>query len=46
MNMLLYADVSGPQAGGASTIASTAQQLSMSFGVATASPGRLSASLL
>jgi EmrB/QacA subfamily drug resistance transporter len=37
MNTLVYADVSGEQAGGASTIASTAQQLSMSFGVAGAS---------
>jgi EmrB/QacA subfamily drug resistance transporter len=37
MNTLVYADVSGEAAGGASTIASTAQQLSMSFGVATAS---------
>ena len=37
MNTLVYADVSSPVAGAASTIASTAQQLSMSFGVATAS---------
>jgi MFS family permease len=37
MNTLVYADVSAAAAGGASTIASTAQQLSMSFGVATAS---------
>jgi EmrB/QacA subfamily drug resistance transporter len=37
MNTLVYADVSTAAAGGASTIASTAQQLSMSFGVATAS---------
>jgi EmrB/QacA subfamily drug resistance transporter len=37
MNTLVYADVSAEAAGGASTIASTAQQLSMSFGVATAS---------
>jgi len=37
MNTLVYADVSGESAGSASTIASTAQQLSMSFGVATAS---------
>jgi MFS family permease len=37
MNTLVYADVSPEAAGGASTIASTAQQLSMSFGVATAS---------
>jgi ABC-type uncharacterized transport system permease subunit len=33
----VYADVSSAAAGAASTIASTAQQLSMSFGVATAS---------
>ena len=37
MNTLVYADISGEAAGNASTIASTAQQLSMSFGVATAS---------
>jgi len=37
MNTLVYADVSGEAAAGASTITSTAQQLSMSFGVATAS---------
>ena len=37
MNTLVYADVGGPEAGGASTIASTAQQLSTSFGVAGAS---------
>jgi EmrB/QacA subfamily drug resistance transporter len=37
MNTLVYADVSAAAAGSASTIASTAQQLSMSFGVATAS---------
>jgi EmrB/QacA subfamily drug resistance transporter len=37
MNTLVYADISGDAAGSASTIASTAQQLSMSFGVATAS---------
>ena len=37
MNTLVYADISGAAAGSASTIASTAQQLSMSFGVATAS---------
>jgi MFS family permease len=37
MNTLVYADVSAPAAGSASTIASTAQQLSMSFGVAVAS---------
>jgi hypothetical protein len=37
MNTLVYADVSSPATGSASTIASTAQQLSMSFGVAVAS---------
>jgi MFS family permease len=37
MNTLAYADVSGEQTSGASTIASTAQQMSISFGVATAS---------
>jgi len=37
MNTLVYADVSSEAAGAASTISSTAQQLSMSFGVATAS---------
>jgi EmrB/QacA subfamily drug resistance transporter len=37
MNTLVYADVSAPATGSASTIASTAQQLSMSFGVAVAS---------
>jgi hypothetical protein len=37
MNTLVYADVSDADAGSASTIASTAQQLSMSFGVAVAS---------
>jgi EmrB/QacA subfamily drug resistance transporter len=37
MNTLVYADVSPEAAGSASTIASTAQQLSMSFGVAMAS---------
>jgi EmrB/QacA subfamily drug resistance transporter len=37
MNTLVYADVSAEAAGSASTIASTAQQLSTSFGVATAS---------
>jgi EmrB/QacA subfamily drug resistance transporter len=37
MNTLVYADISAEAAGSASTIASTAQQLSMSFGVATAS---------
>jgi MFS family permease len=34
MNTLIYADVAGPQASGASTIAATAQQLAFSFGVA------------
>ena len=37
MNTLVYADVSGPQTSAASSIASTMQQMSMSFGVATAS---------
>jgi len=37
MNTLVYADVAAEAAGSASTIASTAQQLSMSFGVAVAS---------
>jgi EmrB/QacA subfamily drug resistance transporter len=37
MNTLVYADVSASQTSMASTIASTAQQMSMSFGVATAS---------
>jgi EmrB/QacA subfamily drug resistance transporter len=37
MNTLVYADVTADAAGSASTIASTAQQLSMSFGVAVAS---------
>jgi len=37
MNTLVYADVSAPATGSASTIASTAQQLSLSFGVAAAS---------
>jgi len=37
MNTLVYADVPEQQAGNASTIASTAQQMSMSFGVAAAS---------
>jgi EmrB/QacA subfamily drug resistance transporter len=37
MNTLVYADVPDPDAGSASTIGSTAQQLSMSFGIATAS---------
>ena len=37
MNTLVYADVPAAQSSGASTIASTAQQLSISFGVAGAS---------
>lgn len=37
MNTLVYADVSGSQTSGASTIASTGQQLAISFGVAGAS---------
>jgi EmrB/QacA subfamily drug resistance transporter len=37
MNTLVYADVSNAATGDASSIASTAQQLSMSFGVAAAS---------
>ena len=37
MNTLVYADVEEGDASSASTISSTAQQLSMSFGVATAS---------
>jgi EmrB/QacA subfamily drug resistance transporter len=37
MNTLVYADVTESQTSMASTIASTAQQMSMSFGVATAS---------
>jgi EmrB/QacA subfamily drug resistance transporter len=37
MNTLVYADVPTDQTSGASSIASTFQQLSMSFGVATAS---------
>ena len=37
MNTLAYADVDDHQASGASTIASTVQQLAVSFGVATAS---------
>jgi EmrB/QacA subfamily drug resistance transporter len=36
MNTLVYADVSGPQTGGASTIAAAGQQLAISFGVAGA----------
>ena len=37
MNTLAFADVTGPQTSNASTIASTVQQMSVSFGVATAS---------
>jgi EmrB/QacA subfamily drug resistance transporter len=37
MNTLVYADVSEAQESGASSIASTAQQMAISFGVATAS---------
>jgi EmrB/QacA subfamily drug resistance transporter len=37
MNTLAYADVTGEQASSASTIASTMQQMSISFGVAAAS---------
>jgi EmrB/QacA subfamily drug resistance transporter len=37
MNTLVYADVSDEQTSAASTIASTTQQMSISFGVATAS---------
>jgi hypothetical protein len=37
MNSLVYADVSEPDSSMASSIASTMQQMSMSFGVATAS---------
>src|SRR5277367_1495766 len=37
MNTLAYADVNKEQAAGASTIASTVQQMAVSFGVATAS---------
>ena len=37
MNSLVYADVTTPDTSSASTISSTVQQLSMSFGVATAS---------
>ncbi len=36
MNTLVYADTSGPQTSGASTIAATGQQLAISFGVAGA----------
>jgi hypothetical protein len=37
MNTLVYADVTEAQTSSASTIASTAQQMSISFGVASAS---------
>ena len=37
MNTLVYADVTEEQTSGASSIASTTQQMSISFGVATAS---------
>jgi hypothetical protein len=37
MNTLAYADITEQQASGASTIASTVQQMSISFGVASAS---------
>jgi hypothetical protein len=37
MNTLAYADVSSEQASGASTIASTVQQMAVSFGIASAS---------
>jgi MFS family permease len=37
MNTLVYADINEEQASSASTIASTTQQMSISFGVATAS---------
>jgi len=37
MNTLVYADVTGAQTSGASTVASTGQQMSISFGVAGAS---------
>ncbi len=37
MNTLVYADVAAEETSGASTIASTMQQMSISFGVATAS---------
>jgi hypothetical protein len=37
MNTLVYADVTEKEASGASTIASTTQQMSISFGVAVAS---------
>jgi EmrB/QacA subfamily drug resistance transporter len=37
MNTLVYADVNGEQTSGAATIASTVQQMAVSFGVASAS---------
>jgi EmrB/QacA subfamily drug resistance transporter len=37
MNTLVYADVAGPQTSSASAIASTVQQMSISFGIAAAS---------
>jgi hypothetical protein len=37
MNTLAYADVSAQEASGASTIASTVQQMAVSFGIAAAS---------
>jgi hypothetical protein len=37
MNTLAYADVNDEQAAGASTLASTVQQLALSFGIAAAS---------
>ena len=37
MNTLVYADITEEQTSSASTIASTMQQMSMSFGIATAS---------
>jgi hypothetical protein len=37
MNTLVYADVTDDQASSASTIASTMQQMAISFGIATAS---------
>jgi L-lactate permease len=37
MNTLVYADISEEQTSSASTIASTMQQMSMSFGIAAAS---------
>ncbi len=44
MNTLAYADISGVGTSGASTIASTVQQLAVSFGVAP--PGRAVAVVL